>query len=346
MNNPVAEFPIVANGGASPGRSRLAARRGEVAAMPADRPSQRVRMLFTRAADGASTPISHDASSSYEALFLSNLPIIDGVIRFVCQRYRLNGTEREEFASEVKFRLVDNDYDVLRRFEQRSSLRTYLTVVIQRMFLDYRNRLWGKWRASAEAQRLGAVAIRLERLIARDGYDLNHACEILRINEGVTIAQSELAAIAARLPVRTRPAIVGEELLETMPLDDASADPTVDSSSARALGARIRRALVPVLNTLADQDRLILRLRFQDGLAVVSIARALNLEHKPLYRRLETLFRTLRSALEAAGIDREVALDVVNRKDVDISLALLGETLVAAAPASDRPPTDVGGEAL
>lgn len=313
--------------------------------MPANGPSQRLRIVSTRNADGPATPPSSSTPESCEALLLANLHVIEGVVRFVCQRHRLNPTEAEDFASEVKLRLVDNDYDVLRRFQHRSSLRTYLTVVIQRMFLDYRNRLWGKWRPSAEALRLGDVAIRLERLISREGYDFEHACEILRINEGVTLGRSELAEIAARLPLRTRPTLVGEELLDTVPLKDDLPDADLDSSGVRAMGARIRLALAPAVNALADQDRLILRLRFQDGLAIADIARALNLEQKPLYRRLESLFRTLRSALEAAGIDQEVAIDVVNRKDVDISLALLGDNPVAA-PAGVRPPTGVGGETI
>ena len=41
--------------------------------------------------------------------------------------------EAEEFGSEVKLRLVENDYEAFRRFQQRSTLRTYLTIVIQRI---------------------------------------------------------------------------------------------------------------------------------------------------------------------------------------------------------------------
>ena len=40
---------------------------------------------------------------------------------------------------------------VLRKFEVRSSLRTYLTVVVNRMYIDGRVKQWGKWRPSAIA---------------------------------------------------------------------------------------------------------------------------------------------------------------------------------------------------
>jgi len=49
-------------------------------------------------------------------------------------------------------------YDaLLAKFEGRSSLRTFLTVVIQRLFLDHRISAWGKWRPSAEARRGGST---------------------------------------------------------------------------------------------------------------------------------------------------------------------------------------------
>ena len=76
---------------------------------------------------------------------------------------------------------------MLRRFEGRSSLTTYITVVVQRLFLDRRNRLWGKWRPSAEARRLGPTAVLLERLVSRDGWSAEQALETLRVNHGVTV---------------------------------------------------------------------------------------------------------------------------------------------------------------
>ncbi|MGH8186413.1 MAG: hypothetical protein ACREUC_07605, partial [Steroidobacteraceae bacterium] len=66
-------------------------------------------------------------------------------------------------------KLIEHDYAVLRRFEGASSLRTYLTVVLHRVLLDQRNREWGRWRPSAAAYRNGPLAVRLERLVTRDG---------------------------------------------------------------------------------------------------------------------------------------------------------------------------------
>jgi RNA polymerase sigma factor (sigma-70 family) len=299
--------------------------------MPANGTSQRARLVPTRgsSSDGAAA-VPRDPEH-YQAMFVSNLEVIESVIRYVCLRQKLSGSEAEEFDSEVKVRLVKGDYEVFRKFQHRSSLHTYLTIVIQRIYLDYRNHLWGKWRPSAEAQRLGPVAVRLETLMARDGFSFDQACEYLRTNEHIAALDSDLDAIVVRLPIRTRRAMVGEQELEAVADTTSRVDDRLISNERRADARRVLDTLKSAMRSLSDQDRVILRLRFQDGLAVADIARALHLDQKPLYRRFDALLQQLRAALEAGGIDPVEACELVNRKDVDISLALLGGTPGAGA---------------
>jgi hypothetical protein len=51
-------------------------------------------------------------------------------------------------------------------------------------------------------------------------------------------------------------------------------------------------------------DRLILKMRFDDGVAVSDIARTLHLEQRPLYRTIDDLKKTIREAMLADGISR------------------------------------------
>src|SRR5262245_62099749 len=97
-------------------------------------------------------------------VYLACLRVIDDIAAQVCRRHRLSSTEAEDFMSEVRLHFIDRDYEVLRKFEGGCSVTTYVTVVIQRLLLDYRNREWGRWRSSAQAKRLGPTAILLERL--------------------------------------------------------------------------------------------------------------------------------------------------------------------------------------
>src|SRR2546423_8721210 len=79
------------------------------------------------------------------ALLVENLDLIDRVIAFISRRQRLDQVESEEFGSIVKLKLVENDYAIVRKFEGRSHFATFITIVVQRMLLDYRIHHWGKW---------------------------------------------------------------------------------------------------------------------------------------------------------------------------------------------------------
>jgi RNA polymerase sigma factor for flagellar operon FliA len=308
--------------------------------MPANGPNRR-RRLATAGGTGEQDALPSVADRDhYQAMLVSNLDVIESVISYVCHRHSV--IDAGEFGSEVKLKLVENDYEILRKFQHRSTLRTYLTIVVQRIYLDYRNHLWGKWRPSAEARRLGPVAIRLETLMVRDGYGFAEASVHLRTNDGVAETERDLYEIAIRLPLRLRHAMCGEDAIEDLPDTATELDDGVSSEERMARARRIQGALAAATEALGDQDRLILRLRFQEGLARADIARALHLDEKPFYRRFAALLRHLRESLESSGIDRAEAGDIIARKDTDISLALLGQT-AAATPAA--PPSE-SNEAL
>jgi RNA polymerase sigma factor for flagellar operon FliA len=260
-------------------------------------------MVLDGPAPGAPSPaVSPTAVPTPERLFHANLHVIEAVIRHVANRHRLAPDERDEFASDVRLRLIENDYEIVRRFEHRSSLRTYLATVIQRLFLDYRNKAWGKWRPSAEARRLGPIATRLERLITRDGLSFDEAVGVLQTNEGVTMSRDELHAIFDRLPMRTPKRFVGEQALDDLLAPAATTEDALVAREQAAAAARAQQALDRALARLPAQDQLIVRLRYADEMTIAQIARLMHLEQKPLYRRLARIREDLRAALEADGV--------------------------------------------
>src|SRR5262245_46902863 len=135
-----------------------------------------------------------------QAAFLENLETIERIIGAICRRHVLVGDDRDDFDSYVKMRLIEGDYAVFAKFQGLSSLTTYLTVVITRFFQDFRTSRWGRWRHSAEANRLGPVALTLEILIYRDGHSVREAIQILRSRGGDLPTDRELIELAARLP--------------------------------------------------------------------------------------------------------------------------------------------------
>lgn len=247
---------------------------------------------------------SADSFVENESLFLSNLPVIDSVTAYVCRRHHLAPAEADDFRSEVRLHFIDRNYEALQRFQARSSLRTYLSVVIQRLFLDYRNRLWGKWRPSVEATRLGPTAILVERLVVRDGWTLDHVAEMLRTNHGVAL-DGPLYVFGARLSQRP-PArqFVAESEAGAVVSTTGAPDANVLRAEQDFLAKRVRAALRRARQALAPELGLILRMRFDDGMPVADIARALHLNQKRLYRTIEGLLADLCTALEGEGISR------------------------------------------
>lgn len=256
----------------------------------------------------SSPPIS--TASDLEQLFLAALPTIDRIVAVQARRHGLSAADADDFGAWAKARLVERDYAVLRKFGGRSSLQTYLASVLANLFRDYRNSRWGRWRPSAAAKRLGPTAIRLEELLYRDGRSLREAVEILR-TAGETLHESELAQLVARIPQRAR---AGELNLDAVPGSDANLvfhpDGLVDRDE-EALRA-VEDALRALVEELPAEDALILRMRFWHGTSVADIARTLGLDQKGLYRRIEAIQARLRTALEARGVNRALASEILN----------------------------------
>jgi RNA polymerase sigma factor (sigma-70 family) len=242
-----------------------------------------------------------------EALFLSQLGWIERVVAAICRRHGLARDDADDFASWTTLKLIEDDYAVLRKFRGESAVTTYLAVVIAMLFRDYRTHRWGRWRPSAAARRRGALAVRLETLIYRDCLRLEQAGELLRTAGQTLLSDRELATLVAELPPRSkRPADVGPD-----PLADRSATDRADDLVAADEAEATKRTIDGLLQRLPPEERLMLQLRFWEGLSVAEIARGLGVPQKPLYRRLDRTLRDLRGLLVQAGMSREQARTVL-----------------------------------
>jgi RNA polymerase sigma factor for flagellar operon FliA len=245
-------------------------------------------------------------------LIEDNLGLIDRVVRRVCRRGGVAAGDVDDFASVVKLALVENDYAILRCYEGRSSLSTYLTIVIQRMLGDQRERMYGRWQPSREAEGLGQRAVLIEDLIGRQRRSVDEAMPIIR-SVDASITRSEVVEIADRLPRRApRPREVPLPEEEVVPL------PASDRADTAALDHELRtlsqRAGTLLRNTMAAwpaPDRMLLRLRFESSLTIADIARLMKVPQRPLYRRLEALLDGLRAILLNGGIDPATADDLL-----------------------------------
>lgn len=254
---------------------------------------------------------------SGETDFLAALPVIDDVTEKVCRRHHLGASECEEFKSDVRLHFIERNYEVLRQFEGRCALSTYVNVVVQRQFFDFRNRQWGRWRPSKDAVRLGPTAVLIEKLVTRDGWPLDQALEMVRVNHQIEIDETIKTfcnTLSARTPSRR---LVPEDDAADIVSPGPSSDDRVVSAERDFLAKRVQAALDRARQGLPPIERLVLKMRFEDSAAISDIARALHLDQRPLYRTLERLLKTVAASMEAEGISRAEVDALLNAPAVE-----------------------------
>lgn len=257
---------------------------------------------------------------SPETVFLEHLPLIERVAAFAGRRAGFPPQDVEDFLSTVKLKLIADDYAVLRQHRGESSISTFLTTVIHNQLKDFRNHMLGKFRPSAEAKRLGPLALALERLVVRDQLDLETAIESLCRTHPTEATPAALRRLAARLPQRSLRRFVGEEALEQRAANslETDAEARVAAAERSAAAERVGQVLKVALETLSAQDLLILKMFFQGGCTIAAIASALHLEQRPLYTRKDNCLKKLRTALELRGWTWEQVREILEWGDAEI----------------------------
>lgn len=254
-----------------------------------------------------------------DELFLRELETIESAIGFACRRGKVFGADAEDFASIVKLKLIENDYAVLRKFEERCSFRIFILVVVQRLLLDHRNHLRGKWRPSAGAKRLGETAVRIERLLHRDRLRLEEVVDVL-VRENAALGRQQVLSLATSLPRRPeRPREVTDVELELAPAAEL-ADEGLEERERARMDERVSRCLRAAIDELPQDERLVFRMRFEHEMPVAQIARALNVDQKPIYRQIHRRLRDLRRRLEQSGLDAGIVADLTNGTKFNLDL--------------------------
>lgn len=230
-----------------------------------------------------------DPETDYEKLLLENLETIERIARQASRKVGMRGADAEDFSSDVKLKLIENDYRVLRKFGGASRLSTYLHTVIHNLARDVRAKAHGKWRPSAMATKLGTRAQRLEELVYRDGWSSSEAIAILRQREVGCAAPIPHEEILARLPVRQRPVSV--------PLHEARPHRIRVTHEHQGANANLDR-VEELLAQLPKQDLRLVEARFSSDMTIASLARHEKRNVRKLYARLERCLEKLRAGLD------------------------------------------------
>jgi RNA polymerase sigma factor for flagellar operon FliA len=156
----------------------------------------------------------------------------------------------------------------------------------------------------------------LERLLYRDGRTLDEAQVLLRATHG-DVARTALESIAAKLPERApRRRDVPLEEAEPHAIGDTDGvEEHVLTGERRDTARQVEKLLAAAFENMPDDDRLILQLRFEQGMTVAQIARALGREQKFLYRQIERRMREIAAELEASGVAPRAVLDLIGHDE-------------------------------
>ena len=251
-------------------------------------------------------------STRYERLFVKELATIQGAVDTVRRRHRLSAIEAEDLLSEAYVKIVEDDYAVLRKFLGQSSLKTYLTVVVNRVHLDARDKLWGRWRPSVAARRHGRIAIDFERLTRRQGLAFDDACAAVERRHGTaSVDRPALLHLDEILPRRLRRHFTAADVLEEIAAPEADPDSKATKRARAVAWARTSRAVAAEVARLPRADRQLVRRRFVDGTRVMDLARESAEPPKALYRHVSRLLSTLRHGLEQRGVSRPDAVELL-----------------------------------
>lgn len=248
-----------------------------------------------------------------QKLLETNLKHIEDIIKSVCWRNNLDRDAAEDFSSHVKLQLIENNYDRIRKFQGKSSFKTYLTVVINRLFIDQLIKKEKRWRPSESSKQIGEVAVKLEELLYRRNMSFDEAYETLTTNHGLSIKRDEAYELAHKLKPKT-PALslnVGDELLASLAHPGNRPNEEFVSNRALETGAKLYSIIDEIKSSLSDEDRLILKMRFEDEFSVSDIARVLNINRSVLDRRIKFILNTFKEGILSRGMNINDVTDVM-----------------------------------
>ena len=244
-----------------------------------------------------------------KSFFESNLSITDEVIKKYCTRHHIVGDEADECKSYVYEKIIENDYQKIREFKGKSSYKTYITVVISRILID-RVRSGGRWKPSQKALNIGKEAVILEELVFNKKYSFGQAYNTLTTNHNISIEWERVYEIITLLQRK--------HLKSTAPGDVELTDDVSDKNVTLPDEAAINKELSikkdqldyiisEIRNLLSNEERLLLRMRFEDNINISEIARVLKKDRGDIDRKLKSILTKFKNEI----LSRNISIDDV-----------------------------------
>lgn len=238
------------------------------------------------------------------ALLESNLGITNDVVGEFCYRHGIKGDDAEECNSHVYEKLLEDDCRKIRQFKGDSSYKTYITVVAARILID-RLRSGRRWNPSQKALNMGNDAVILEELVYRKNYSFEQAYSTLTTNHGSSISRDkayEMVTLLQKRHVRSKKPRVVELVDNVSDERDTAPDSTVVMKEISRKKGQLGNVIKDIRESLSDEERLLLKMRFEGNVKISEIARTLNRERNYVDKKLKRIFVVFREHIQISDI--------------------------------------------
>ncbi len=180
--------------------------------------------------------------------------------------------EADRLFNRVIDKLTENSFGILRRFEGRSKLSTYLTTIIARTAIDLIRERAGRERPGRENG-----ALRTVKIPDTDGSPVLNGISSGEAGEFIVPDKENIPEFV----------VIWDDREKSM-----------------------RSVISEMISSLNGEERLLLRMKFpsdpgRDPLSTSEISRALGISQKGVYNRVDRLIKKCRKILESAGIGEQ-----------------------------------------
>ena len=253
----------------------------------------------------------------------------DMINRLAERRFR-STTLAEEASLFVLEQLAGENWSRLQKFGGESSFRTYLSSVSYRLLEDYSRKKFGRKRPPGWICQLGGIWLELFKLLCLQRVGLMEAVERAAqfcmaetkeaIEEkGLLVLEKVVdcgAHQALEISIDEPEGVEGggnRQASQVQQIENEEKDILFKAIFGSILGAeagdevlKATHKAVEIGITLEAEERLLLKLCYQDGMSVTEAGRMLGMNRNQVHGRLRRLLARLRHAFEKMGLDEEV----------------------------------------
>jgi len=253
--------------------------------------------------------LSAVASSERQSAWCAFLERYSGLIYHVVRSFERDPDRSGNCFLFVCEQLSDKNFRRLRKFEVggRAAFSTWLCAVVRNLCLDWHRKEHGRHRVFGSLSRRGTTDQVLFELVFRRGSSADEAREELSrrgIELSFAVLEERICDLRRCLSSRQLWLVSsGKAMVESIDSEEEGsyviepADPAPDPEALTAL-RETDQHVSAALASLNDSDRLLVRLRYQEGLTLQQVARLVGLKDaQTADRRLRDIIDHLRKAL-------------------------------------------------